>query len=105
MNQSLGDIMRDKRFLFKFDNCTLDKSHFNHQGHLRVAWLNLSNYDFDHAMIRITEGIFRYAKSLEAEHIYHETLTRVWVHLVYIMPCPSSKLIISMNLSQKMNIY
>lgn len=75
--------MQDEEFLLLFENCSLKKAHFKHQSHLRVAWLYLSEYVFDHAIIRTTQGICCYATSLGAAHIYHETLTRVWVHLVH----------------------
>lgn len=75
--------MTDDMFLFQFENCTLLKENFKHQGHLRIAWLYLRAYPFEEALIKTTEGILRFATSLGAKHIYHETLTRVWVHLVY----------------------
>lgn len=75
--------MSDDMFLFQFENCTLPKENFKHQGHLRLAWLYLNNYSFDQAFIHLSQGILRFATSLNAQHIYHETLTRVWLHLVH----------------------
>lgn len=75
--------MTDDAFLLAFENCSLPKEFFNHQGHLRIAWAYLSKYVFEHALIRTSQGIFCFARSLGAKKIYHETLTRVWVHLVH----------------------
>jgi hypothetical protein len=42
--------LNDTEFLFQFENQTLDMRHFNHMGHLRLAWLYLSRYDVDTAV-------------------------------------------------------
>lgn len=74
--------MKDEEFLSLFEKCNFPKEQFKHKEHLRVAWLYLSKYTFDQAMKHITQGIMRYSESVGAAHIYHETLTRVWVFLV-----------------------
>jgi len=72
----------DAEFLSAFENCTLPKSEFRHQAHLRICWLYLSAYPFEDASEKIKEGIIRFATSLGAIHIYHVSLTQAWVHLV-----------------------
>jgi hypothetical protein len=48
--------MTDDEFLAALDNCTLDAQHFNHLGHLRLAWLHLQRYDVDEAVARTCKG-------------------------------------------------
>ncbi|VVC76268.1 hypothetical protein AQUSIP_15770 [Aquicella siphonis] len=74
--------MHDQEFLRQFETLTLAKSEFSHQGHLRIAWLYLGKNTFEQAVYQITHGIRRYAAHLGAAHIYHETLTKTWIHLV-----------------------
>lgn len=75
--------MQDTKFLYQFENCTLAKNDFNHKNHLRVAWLYLSRDPLELAISNTTQGILRYATSLGAVGIYHETLTRFWILAVY----------------------
>lgn len=76
--------MLDDDYLKQFEECTLDSALFKHQGHLRICWLYLRKFPFDSAILNVTAGIKRYATHLGAAHIYHETLTCAWVHLVYL---------------------
>lgn len=72
----------DSDYLQQFENCTLPKENFKHKGHLRITWLYLTHHTFNRAVVEIKEGIQRYAASLGASSIYHETLTLAWIHLV-----------------------
>lgn len=74
--------MRDEAFLDQFEQCTLPKEYFKHRGHLRIAWLYLNRYSFPEACDHIRSGIKRYAASLGASQIYHETVTMTWARLV-----------------------
>ena len=65
----------DREFLAQFENKSLDPSYFNHIGHLRLAWLFLSNDDVDSAIQRISSGIQAYAESLGATTKFHATIT------------------------------
>jgi hypothetical protein len=76
-------VLTDDAFLLQFEQCTLPKEDLKHVGHLRVAWLYMVSYPFDEASKRIIMGIKRYAASLGALHIYHETQTRAWIYLVH----------------------
>lgn len=75
--------MQDQEFLQQFENCTLPPEEMRHRGHIRLAWLYLLSLPLDQAVLKVTHGILRYATSLGAVHIYNETLTRLWVYLVY----------------------
>jgi hypothetical protein len=83
--------MQDDEFQLQFESCTLPKEYFKHRGHLRITWIYLSRNNLEDAMPQIIQGIKRYAASLGAAHIYHETLTRAWILLVHtaMLQCPS----------------
>src|SRR5690348_11419884 len=69
-----------------FTEARLPASEWNHQAHLRVAWLFLDRHPLDEAHLLMRVGIVR----LNASHGlvetpsrgYHETMTRVWLALV-----------------------
>lgn len=74
--------MTDNEFLDQFEACSLPKCYFNHQGHIRMTWLYLSRYPFIEAESRIITGIKKYAASLGASQIYHETMTKAWIRII-----------------------
>lgn len=74
--------MTDQEFLSQFEDCTLPKELFKHHSHLRLAWLYLQRYSAEEASVKIHQGIIRYATSIGAQAIYHETLTQLWIRLV-----------------------
>lgn len=73
--------MNDQSFLQQFEACTLPKEYFTHRGHLRLAFLYLSQCTQDEAINKIIQGIKRYAASLGATQKYHETMTIAWIKL------------------------
>lgn len=73
--------MNDQSFLQQFEACTLPKEYFTHRGHLRLAYLYLSQHTQDEAITKIIQGIKRYAASLGAAQKYHETMTIAWIKL------------------------
>lgn len=75
--------MQDHEFQTQFEDCTLDKTLFRHYGHLRIAWIYLNRHPLEQAVDLTTTGIKRYATSLGAAHIYHDTLTKTWIYLVH----------------------
>jgi hypothetical protein len=74
--------MTDDDFLTAFERCTLDPQHFNHLGHVRLAWLNLQRHDVDDAVTRTCEGIRAYATHLGAAAKFHWTITEALMHLL-----------------------
>ncbi len=75
-------LINDSDFISRFENKTLDPIHFSHKGHLRVAWLYLTKYDFHSASKAITTGIQNYATSLGATDKFHATITEAFIHIV-----------------------
>jgi len=74
--------MDDQEFLSSFERCTLPKEHFNHAGHVRLAWLYLERLPFDDAVTRTCAGISTYAASLGAADKFHRTITEALMHLL-----------------------
>ena len=72
---SIKQQLNDEEFLAQFEKQTLDKCHFNHLGHLRLAWLYLERYDVETAVQLVYSGIQVYATSLGASGKFHLTLT------------------------------
>lgn len=72
----------DAVFVQAIENLTLPKEHFNHRGHLRLAFLYLSQHDFTDAMNRVRSTIRAYATSLGAADKYHETITALFMSLI-----------------------
>ncbi len=74
--------LNDTDFLAQFENQTLNPKHFNHVGHLRLAWLYLNQYDVETAVQRSCSGIQTYATSLGATTKFHFTITDALVRIM-----------------------
>ncbi len=78
--------MTDAEFLQQFESLTLPLAQWHHRDHLRVAYLYLTQNDFETAARKVTTGI----RAHNAAHGivdtptsgYHETQTLLWLHLV-----------------------
>src|SRR5947209_5264793 len=76
------DWVKDSSTKSAFHRCELPVSMFRHGDHLRFAWLTLHGCAFDEAVDIVREGIRRFAGHHGVGHIYHETVTTAWVHLL-----------------------
>jgi hypothetical protein len=74
--------LSDQTFIEQFESCTLDPEHFNHQGHIRIAWLYLNLFDQQTASNKICQGIAQYASSLGATEKYREDLTLALIGII-----------------------
>lgn len=72
----------DNIFLKAFEECTLPKTLWTHEAHLRMAWLRLREKGFSEGLRFIKNGIRRYNDSLAASG-YHETVTVAFAALVH----------------------
>ncbi len=78
-------IMDDKTFLQAFEDSTLAPHLFPHRAHIRMAWLYLREFGWDAGVIKISEGIQRFAAAQGATRKYHTTITLFWAHIVQHM--------------------
>jgi hypothetical protein len=74
--------VNDSEFLRLFHGSALAGEEFRHKGHLRLAWLVLSEHSRDEAEQIVAREIRRFAVANGASNRYHDTLTRFWVRLV-----------------------
>lgn len=73
----------DNEFERLFRNCQFPVEVFNHEAHLRLAWINLSRYGPEAAVRNITTQLKVYVTFLGAEEKYHETLTIASIKAVW----------------------
>ena len=70
----------DRSFRLAFEACTVAPSQFNHEAHVRLAYIYLTEYDTDSAVQKMRDALLKF---LEHNGIprskFHETLTRAWV--------------------------
>jgi hypothetical protein len=72
----------DSTFLRRFASRDLGQEHFDHRGHLRMAWLHLVHFGLDEANRRVCEGIRDLAIKFEAPEKYSHTLTEALMRIM-----------------------
>ena len=75
-------MLSDSEFLHEFESLCLPAEAFDHDGHLRLAWLYLSQFELQEAIDKVTRGIPAYAGSLGATEKYHHSLTVALVLII-----------------------
>ncbi len=73
----------DRQFVNALESCTLAPELFDHRGHLRLAWLYLSEYSLEQAIARVCRSINAYASSLGATDKFHHTLTEAMTRIIH----------------------
>jgi hypothetical protein len=68
--------------LTRFEAGQVAAQEFGHRQHLEVVWLYLARLTPEQAAEAVRAGIRRLATAHGVPQLYHETLTRVWIHLV-----------------------
>jgi hypothetical protein len=70
----------DRNFRSAFEAYAVTPSQFNHEAHVRLAYVYLAEYDVESAVQRMREALLNF---LEHNGIprskFHETITRAWV--------------------------
>ena len=74
--------LTDAEFIAQFENLSLDPSHFNHLGHIRLAYLYLDSLVFLEALVKVNQGIVAYATSLGHADKFHHTITDAIVRII-----------------------
>ncbi len=74
--------LSDESFITQFQSAALDPSLFNHEAHLRIAWLFVQRHRKAEAVELIAKTLKSYVASLGVSHKYHETLTKAAVEAV-----------------------
>ena len=72
----------DKTFETQFANCTMDPGVFNHEAHIRLAWIHLRKYGREQAVHNICGQIARYDAVFGDGTKFHYTLTVAAIYIV-----------------------
>ncbi len=67
--------LTDEAFEQQFENSSFDPELFNHEAHLRLAWLHIHKYGISKAIDNITLQLKNYTAKLGAADKYNHTLT------------------------------
>lgn len=67
--------LTDQEFTEHFENCSLNPVLFNHEAHLRLAWIHVDKYGVEQAIENISRQLKQYVTSLGAFDKYNETVT------------------------------
>ena len=65
-----------------FETATIPSSEFTHAAHIAVALSYLNEMPAEQALKRMREKIRDFAAHHGVSNLYHETLTRFWMHLL-----------------------
>lgn len=72
----------DDVFLERFARRDLGPEHFDHRGHLRLAWLHLARFSQEEACLRVCEGIRALAAEFGAPEKFNYTLTEALMRIM-----------------------
>jgi hypothetical protein len=72
----------DDTYLERFAARELGPEHFDHRGHLRMAWHHLARYDVDEANRRVCDGIRELAAKFGAPEKFNHTLTEALMRIM-----------------------
>ncbi|MFD1095561.1 hypothetical protein [Salegentibacter chungangensis] len=74
--------LSDREFELLFKNGRLDPAIFNHEAHLRLAWIHINKYGCKTAADNINRQLLIYVTRLGARDKYNKTLTTASVKAV-----------------------
>ncbi|MDN3656800.1 hypothetical protein QWZ08_14230 [Ferruginibacter paludis] len=67
--------LTDKEFETQFKNCALSPDQFNHEAHLRLAWIHIRQYGTGQAIENICNQLNNFTRHAGAADKYNVTLT------------------------------
>jgi hypothetical protein len=69
-------------YLNRFERRELGPEHFDHEGHLLMAWVHLQHYDPEEATQRVCDGVRELASAFGAPEKYSHTLTIAFMRII-----------------------
>ncbi|MEL6988638.1 MAG: hypothetical protein AAGK97_12510 [Bacteroidota bacterium] len=75
--------LSDNAFTKQFADCILDPKLFNHEAHIRLAWIHINEVGIEAAIKIIQKQIKKYVADLGAQDKYNSTLTVAAIQTVY----------------------
>lgn len=76
-------ILTDRQFEVHFENCILNPKFFNHEAHLRLAWIHVRKYGVDQAVENLCRQIDRFDKVFGTGRKFNKTVTIAAVRAVH----------------------
>lgn len=73
----------DSKFEEQFYHLRLPQEEFNHEAHLRLAWIHITKYGIEKALDTISSQLKRYVAHVGAEDKYNKTVTIAAIKAVY----------------------
>ena len=74
--------MEHRELRSRFETGTLEPSDMTHANHVRLAWIYLKDMDVPETMIKMREGLRRFASDHGALDKYNETVTFAYITLI-----------------------
>lgn len=74
--------LTDDEYLERFTARELGPEHFDHRGHLWMAWLHLTRYDVEEANQRVCDGIRDLATKFGVPEKFNHTLSEALMRLM-----------------------
>lgn len=84
--------LTDDQFEYQFERCAVDPAIFTHEAHLRLAWIHISKYGIDQAIVHIQTQLQAYTKQVGASSKYNTTVTIAACKAVYHFMLQSDRL-------------
>jgi hypothetical protein len=72
----------ETRYLEQFEQLELGPEHFDHVGHLYMAWLHLKHYDLEEANARVCTGIRNLADKFGVPEKFNHTLSEALMRIM-----------------------
>ena len=73
----------DSEFESNIELCNISSSDFDHNAHIRLAWISINKYGVDNALQRVPLHIQKLVRKFNAYDKYHATLTIAAIKAVY----------------------
>jgi hypothetical protein len=74
--------LTDEELASRFSRLSLNPELFNHEAHLRLAWIHIGNYGVEQAIDNICTQLWSFVYSVNASEKYNKTLTIAAVRVV-----------------------
>lgn len=68
-------VLSDKELVEQFESCSLDPNLFDHEAHLRLAWIHIKNDGVTMASKNIQDQLQKFVTHVGAQDKYHATVT------------------------------
>jgi hypothetical protein len=84
-------MTEDETLLTQFEATTWPLKEWHHRQHIKIAYLYLRQHPFEVAAQKMRAGLLAYNAANQVpdglDRGYHETMTQVWMRLVYLTIC------------------